>query len=907
MSRLQGIRARLHSLFGVRAAERRMEEEFRFHVDMETRRGAAEGLPEGEAKRRALMAFGGLDHYREAMRDGRGARLLDDLWADVRYALRGMRRSPGFAVATALTLGVGIGVNGIIFGFVNSLLFRPLPAHDPQQLVGVFTINARSSQVGEVAYEDYLDLRDRSGAFDGVAGRTDGPVNLVVPRGANENPDGGRSAADMVWGEFVTENYFTVLAMKPALGRFFAASDAPQGSNPFAVISFDSWQHRFHSDSTIVGRVVRLNGTEFTVTGVAPPGFRGLRTFGFWPEIWAPIGMHNVLLPGSAQLLQGRGDGWMILVGRMHAGWTQQRTAAATARFAQQLQQAWPATNRDMGLMLIPAATGFDHPGFVKQSVLQLSSALGLFAATVTLLIISANLANLQLARSKARAREIAIRLSLGCSRVRLTRQLLVESLILAIPGAALAVAVIFTAPRLESLMVPHLQFRVGFNPVVDATVIGYTAGVALLAVALFGLAPALRASRPDLAPSLVSVVGSRRRGAGSANGMRASLVISQLALSVVLLVAGTLFVRSLLLARAVDVGFDASDRVLTSLNLSLQGYDIPRGRRAYQEVVDRLREIPGVDAVSWAFPVPFDTYGRGLSLYVEGIAGNAKDQTISTDMTVADVDFVEALGLRLNAGRSFSVADSAGAPSVMLVSSELAGRLWPGKDPVGQRARLGSASGREITVIGVIHDAKFATIGENSHARAYLPLRQNYTGWETLVVHARRDPAQVVRDVQGVIAAVDPALPTFGATTMAQSVESGFSTHETAAGIGGFFGLLALLIAAIGLYAVVAGSVAERTREIGLRMALGATPRGVMRFVMRGGARLGLVGLGIGLAGAIAVATLMRGILVGLSPHDPLTFVIVPIVLGVVVFFATWLPARRAVRMDPVAALRSD
>jgi putative ABC transport system permease protein len=388
---------------------------------------------------------------------------------------------------------------------------------------------------------------------------------------------------------------------------------------------------------------------------------------------------------------------------------------------------------------------------------------------------------------------------------------------------------------------------------------------------------------------------------------MRGALVVSQLALSVVLLVAGTLFVRSLLRARSVDVGFDASNRVLLSANVSLQGYDAVRGQRFYRDVIDRLRAHPSVMSASWAFPVPFDTYGRTRSLYVEGVAGTSSDQTTSFDQTVADIGFIEALGLRLVSGRGFSLADSVGAPRVMLVSQQLAARMWPGVDPIGKRARDGSADGPEITVVGVVRDAKFATLGPNSVARIYVPLGQNYRGWLTLVIHARDGGAVVTREARNIVAALDPALPTFGTTTMQTSLTSGFSTQQSAAALGGFFGALALLIASIGLYAVVAGSVAEKTREIGVRMALGATPRGVMRFVMQGGARLALIGFVIGFAGAIAVALTMRSLLVGLSPGDPVTFVLVPAILGAVVFAATYVPARRAVRLDPVAALRSE
>lgn len=905
MSVLKGMLARLRAITSPQVAEARMEEEFSFHVEMETRRLIGDGIPEPEAKRRAVLAFGSLDQHREGMRDERGRRGLDDLRADVRFALRAMRRRPVFALAIALTLGVGVGINGIVFGFVNSLLLRPLPARDPDQLVGVFTVHTRTAQPDLVGYDDYLDLRDRSGVFAGVAGRTDGPLNLVV-RQPNDSAGAGEPAADMVWGEFVTENYFSVLGVEPALGRMFTVADAPQGANPFVVLSYLSWRNRFHGDPAIVGRVVRLNGSEFTIVGVAPEGFRGIRTFGFWPEIWAPIGMHQVLLPGSSRLLEGRGEGWMMVVGRMHPGWTQERAATAASLFASQLQRDHPESNRDLGLMLVPGASGFDHPAFVKPAVLQLASSLGMLAAIVTLLIVCANLANLQLARAAARSREIAIRLSLGCSRERLTRQLLVECVILAVPGAVLAIGAVYASTALESLMLPHLQFRVGFNPTVDASVLWYTAGAALLAVVLFGLVPALRASHPAIAPSLTSVVG-RRRSSNRGQGMRASLVITQLAMSVLLLVTGMLFVRSLVLARAMDVGFDPDHRVLMSANLDLQGYDEARGRRFYRDVIDALRAVPGVESASWIFPVPFDTYGRSAAFHVDGLEGSDRNQTITIDITNADVGFVDALGLRLQAGRSFTIADSSGTPSVMMVSRQLAIRLWPGKDPIGQRVRMGGPSGREVTVIGVVRDAKFGLIGETSQARAYLPLRQNYRGWQTLVVSSRARSAAVEREVARVIGSLDPALPTFGTTTMTESVASGFATYETAAGIGGFFGIFALFIAAIGLYAIVAESVAERTREIGVRMALGATPRGVMRFVMGAGARLGILGLALGIGGACIAVRFMRGLLYGLSPYDPVTFVAVPLTLGAVVLLATFLPARRAVRSDPVSALRSE
>jgi predicted permease len=843
-----------------------------------------------------------VDQHREAMRDGRGARLIADFASDVRSALRAMRRSPGFAIAAAVTLGVGIGVNGIIFGFVDTMLFRPIPAPNAQQLVGVFSVDTRTGAPELLAYEDYIDFRDRSGAFAGLAGSTGVPLNMV---GAEATASS--SAADMVWGEMVTENYFTVLGMRPALGRLFTADDAPQGGNAFAVLSYDSWRQRFHGDSSVIGRVVRLNGAEFTITGVAPPGYKGLRTFGFWPELFVPTGMHEIVMPGSKSLLRGRGEGWMYVVGRMHAGWTQERTERAARVFASQLARTYPATDQNLGITLVPGASGFDHPAFVKPRVLVLASALGLFASIVTLLIICANLANMQLAKHAARAHEFAIRLSLGCSRGRLARQLLAEALVLAVPGAILVAVIVKLGPLLETYMLPHLQFRVGLGTTADYRVALFTGGVAVLAVLLFGLGPALRASRASIAPSAASVIGPRARAPRQRGRIGALLVVAQLAMSVVLLVGGTLFVRSLFVARGLDVGFEPSNRLLLSVNVGLQSYDEARGRRFYDDVITRVRELPSVASASWMFPVPFDTYGRGIDLFVEGARTNAKDGVIATTASFVSESFTKTIGLRLRAGRDFTLADSSGTARVMIVSRSLATRLWPGKDALGQRARRGGASGRELLVVGIVDDATFSSLGERSTEHAYVPLRQDYRDWQTLIVHTRGDPVLALPRVRAIIANIDPTLPAFGIMTLERSVQSGFATSRMAASVAGFFAALALLIAAVGLYAVVAGTVAERTREIGLRLALGSTPGGVLRYVMSGGARLGALGLLIGLLAAFVVARLMAGLLYGLSPSDPITFALAPLTLALVVLVATYLPARRAVRLDPIAALRNE
>ena len=900
MSRLKGLAARARAWLRPHSADARLDEEFRFHVDTETQNLIRHGVPPAEARRRALLAFGAIESHRETMRDERGGRWLADLGADLRTAGRSMRRHPGFMLAVTVTLALGIGVNGIVFGYVNSLLFRPIPVEGADDLVALFTRDQRTGQTGPVAYDDFVDYRDRSLAFDGLAAMMGVPVTLAVTE------PGGPVIGDMVWAELVTEDFFEVVGARPAAGRFFTAADAPRGGNPFVVLSFDAWQRRFHGDPQIIGRPVRINGREFVITGVAPQGFRGMRLLGFWPELWIPGGMQPAVQPRSKTMLQGRGAGSLLVVGRRRQDFDLARTQMAATEFARHLEAAHPASNANIGVTVVPAAVGVENPGIIKPTILILSSTLGIVGAFIVLLIICANLAVLQIARTAARAREIAIRLSLGCSRRRLTRQLLVESLVLAIPGVFAGAALLPLASVLEPLLSPKFAFQVGLGPTADVRVMLFTGSIALVAAALFGIVPAIRGGRSLAVPSAHGAIGAGRAGSARPSRVRGVLVVSQLAMTTILIVAAILLTRSLRLAANSDVGFKPQQRVLISMNVGLQGYDEPRGQRLYDEVLTRARQLPGVVSASFSYPAPFDSFDRSVRLHVEGLA-NTRDGTLSAQLSVVGDGFIPALGLRLQGGRDFTPKDGPDAALVMIVSDSLASRLWPGVAPVGQRARLGSGSGPVVTAVGVVADAKFAAVGETTTLRAYLPVKQTYRDWQTLVVHTRDTPAKTIANLREVIAAADPQLPPFGALTLEQAVTNGHAGPRTAAAIAGFFGVLALLIASVGLYAVVARSVADRTREVGVRIALGSTPRRVVRHFMGDGARLGIIGLAVGLTVALGVTRAMSGVLMGLSPWDPTTFALVPIVLGLVVVVATFLPARRVGRLDAVEALRTD
>ena len=895
MSRWMGIKARIRSIVAGRAGDRRFRDEFRFHLDMETERNIQRGMTHEEARRAALVAFGGVDWHAEELRDERGGRWFAAAWADVRYACRTLRRAPVFVLTATITLALGIGLNGIVFGTIDGLLFRTLPIERSDGLVALYGLREQTGQTETVGYEDYLDYRDQSGAFTDLAVTTGTPLNLQT---------GDHS--DMVWGDLVSENYFTVLRMRPVIGRFFSRATAAS-ADPVVVLSHDAWLHRFGGDTAVINRQIQLNGTRFTIIGVAPKGFHGVRRLAFWAEMWVPLGMYEVVRPGFGDLLHGRGNGWATVFGRMHEGWTMARTQAAASAFAQTLAFDHPESNAHRGAVVIPAGNGFDNPSYFPPQVITLASSLGLFAVSAILAIVCANLANLLLARAASRQQELGIRLSLGCSRARLVSQLLVEAAVLAVPGIVLGLVVAFAGPLLQEQLLPRLQFRVGFESAPNTRVLLYTLAVSIAAIVLFGLAPALGAARAELVSSLKSAVGDAPRRSRRALGMRSTLVIVQLALSVVLLCGGTLFARSLRAARLADLEFDAVNRVVLSVNLDLQGSSRERGVSFYRNVRSQIGRLPSVDRAAWGFPLPFDTYYRSISLYVDGLTTNPDQRTVNVQMSVVDTGFFDVMGIRLLAGRALGVQDSVGAPLGMVINRSAAARLWPGVDPVGRRARLYEANGPEITVVGIAADAKFTSVSESPLSRVYLPLGQRYAGWETLIVRLRTRPTdRAIAELRAVMAAADPALPTFGVMTMEQGVRNGLNNSELAATLAGMFGLVALLIASVGLYGLVANNAVGRTREIGVRIALGATRTRVASLVIGGAARLATVGIALGLAGAIALGRVLGGLLVGMSPYDPATFIGVPLFLVLVVFVASYLPARRASRLDPARVLRS-
>jgi predicted permease len=820
--------------------------------------------------------------------------MIDWLIRDLRYGIRQLLRSPGFALAAGLTLALGVGANTIIFSIVNGLLLRPLPVDRPEDVVALYATDRRTGRTRSLSYPEYLDYRDRSGVFAGLVAQLGLPLSL-----------GGRDGAEMVWSEIVTENYFSALGLRPVLGRSFGPADAAgPGSDPMVVLSHRSWLDRFGGDPGVIGTTVRLNGHPFTVVGVAPVRFTGVRKFGFHPDLWVPMMMYAQVMPDADGILDDRESTWLTVAGRLKAGLDLEAASVMLSDFATRLEQIYPETNRDRGARLLPGGTGFDNPDFTPPQTLVLSAALAMGAAGLILLLACTNVANLLLARASARGREIGVRLALGASRGRLVSQFLTEGMLLAVAGGAAGIAVSSWSTEIQALMVPRLQFPVGFDVSLDRRVLFFGLAISLLTSLLFGLAPALRAASHDVV-AMLKDSQPRTRPPRWGLDLRSLLVIGQVSLSLVLLIGGGLFLKSLLKARGMDVGLARENRLLLSLDPGLQGYDSVRTESLYRVLIQRVRELPTVASATLGFPLPLDTYGRSHSVFLEGSASGPEGLVVGE--TIAAADYFGTVGTTLVQGREFGRGDSASAERVAVVNQTLAAQLGSGEEAVGRHFRLGGPEGDRVRVIGVARDARYGTLGEGPRPYMYLPLSQHPRSWLTLVVRTRGDPAGLIPNVRDVVHRIDPDLAAFGVMTMDQHLDNALNVATNSAIFAGAFGAIALLLAMVGIYGLVSYSVARRTREVGIRVALGASREDVLRLVLGKGLALAALGVGVGLLVALGTGRLIGGMLYDVSPSDPTIIVSMSLLLAAVVLLASYLPARRAMRVDPVTSLRSE
>jgi predicted permease len=682
--------------------------------------------------------------------------------------------------------------------------------------------------------------------------------------------------------------------------------DLTPNSHPVAVISNSFWQRRFSSDPDIAGKTIKLNNHDFTIVGVAPFGFTGAKFLGFIPDAWVPVMMHGQVMPDSEQILTRRASRFLSLRGRLKDGVSLEQAEAALNTRARQLEQAYPETNKNLTVNVVDGSTKVE-PFITVTGVLPLISFMMMAIVGLVLLIACANVANLLLARAAGRRREVAVRLALGASRTRLIRQLLTESTILSIAGGGLGLLMALWVGDLMMAYYPVLDFTTiepAYDLSLDWRVIGFALAVSIITGFVFGMVPALQASKPDLVPTLkgeTSGIGGPRRF-----GLSNMLVIAQVALSLILLITAGLFIRSVQNAEQIAPGFDTQNIMLSSVDLGLQGYDEAKGKDFYKQLVERVGALPGVESAAVAFPLPLDAYDYGTRVDIEGYQPPPDEGRVRLGYTIAGPGYFRAMGSRLIDGREFTERDSTDAPRVVIINETMASRYWPGQNPIGKRIRVGNERNPFSEVVGLAEDGKYTTLGEAPTPYMFVPLGQNYDGRMTLVVRGA-GAAQLMPAIRQEVRALDETLPLFGAKTIQEFMTRSLAGAQFAATLVTLFGVLAMLLAAVGIYGVMNYSVSTRTREIGIRMALGANRVEVLKMVLKQGMSLAGIGVVIGLALAFALTRMMASLLFGVSATDQITFIAISLLLALVALAACYIPARRATRVDPMVALRYE
>ena len=828
--------------------------------------------------------------------------MLDNFLSDARYAVRWLRRSPGFAAVAILSLGLGIGFTTSIFAVVDALLLRPLPVADPERLVDVYTNGSDGDTYATSSYADYLDLSAENEVFSGMAGYS--PMFAAVNAG-------GRSRLTM--GEIVTANYFQVLGVGPALGRTFVAADDAPGAARVALIAHHVWQRDFAGDPSAVGRTIKIKGQAYQVVGVLPARFTGMVPL-LLPEVWVPVRQADDVEPSGIQdvtpsptgttRLDRRGQRWMFIRARLKDGLTPADAQANLDVLMARLRAEHPQTNKDRRAALVPTGQVRLHPA--GDGILRWSLLGTLLAVSLVLLIACANVAGMLLARASARHKEVALRLAVGASRARLVQQMVTESVILALAGAVLGVVLAAWAIQgLGAIPLP-LPVPLSLDLRLDARVLAAAVAAALATGLLAGLAPARRASRPALASDLrgdapAADIGGRRWS------LRDGLVAAQMGVTVLLLVTSGLLVRSLLASQRAELGFRSDGVAIVSFDLSMAGYDADRAARFFDEAERRVRAVPGVDGYARASRTPFSINYNRSNVAVPGVQQAPDELGTPTQSAQVSPGYFAALGIPLLEGRDIGLDDRPESPRVAVINETMARKYWPGRSALGQRVHQRTLSGDPIEIVGVVADHKLQTVGEPDQPAIHFALTQRPDPYAVLVVSTRGDATALLGALRQELLALEPELLFLDNQTMAAQVDATLFPVRAGAVLVGLFSAVGLLLAAMGLYGVIAYAVARRTREIGIRLALGAEPGGVLRLVMRQGLTLAAVGWVVGVGLAIVVARALAAQLYGVTAADPMAWGGAALVLLAVATLANALPARRAARIDPAVALRME
>ncbi|HEX8143815.1 MAG TPA: ABC transporter permease [Pyrinomonadaceae bacterium] len=893
-----------HRLFQGRKNEEELEKELSFHLDLHTSDLIAQGYSPEEARRQARLTLGGPEQVKEKCRDARGTRWLGDLLQDLRYGVRILAKHPGFTAVAVLALALGIGVNTAILSTVNGFVLRPLPVEKPEGLVVPFWGRKMDTQVwGRFSYANYEDVRQQNKSFSDLCAWMETSASISSSESRNAG-DGER--AEVVWGELVSGNYFDVMGVKPVLGRvILPEEDRTPNAHPVVVLSQPLWQQRFNADAAIVGKTIYLNGQPFTVIGVMPESFLGSAFF-LRKAFWAPLMMAQKF-GRRAEWKTDRSYALFNLLGRLKPGLTMAQAETDLNLVADNLAKLYPKENADTKIQLTTEVDG-RYEGATR--IIKYGGLLALCVSGLVLLLACANVANLMLARAAARAREIGIRLALGASRGRIVRQLLTESVLLACLGGVLGLALAYWGADVMRTSFPPVPYPVSFDFAPDGYVLKWMLLVSLLTGVIFGLAPALLASRTDL----VAVI--KGGGAGQSQSrrrwnLRGVLVIAQVTISLVVLICAGLFIRSLRQAHQTDPGFQTENLVTMMINPSLLSYDAQETtRRFFPELLRRIESQPGVRAAALVndMPLMVENLSRG-PVVKEGEANPPPNQGINSDCNYVTPKYFDTMQTPLVLGRDFTDRDTVDAPPVVIVNQEFARRLYgSAENALGKRFRI-SQDTPLMEIIGIAKDGRYRTLYEDPLIFMFLPLYQHPRTSVTLLVSAQSSSAlaSVVESARREIAQLDARLPIYGLMMAEENLTIAYWGPRVAAGMATTFGVLALVLATMGLYSVMTYDVSQRTHEIGIRMALGASLRDVLKLIVSQGMRMALIGIVLGLMGAFALTRVLASLLLGVGTTDLVTFIGVPFLLVAVALLACYIPARRAARVDPLVALRHE
>ncbi|HKV37018.1 MAG TPA: ABC transporter permease [Pyrinomonadaceae bacterium] len=812
---------------------------------------------------------------------------MKNLLQDIRYGLRKMWKSPGLVIVVGLSIGLGSGLNITIFSLIDAILLQPLPVITQQdQLVELYT-SSPGLRFGAVSYPDYADYRNTNQVFSDLIAQRVTPVSMS---------NGGNN--QIVAGIIVSGNYFSALGVTPLLGRAFSPEeDRTANSYPVAVISHAMWQRAFGGDTQIVGKSVVINSQAFNIVGVAPEGFIGT-SVGLAPDIWFPLMMQARVLPGSDRLTD-RGARWLNVIGRLKSGVSREQAEAGMQPIVNRLAQDYANTNKGTSPTVVPLGEG--SVGIRKN----LSSVLLLLMAVVFLVLLIAcfNVANLMLARALARQKEIGLRQAIGATRSRLVQQLLTESVLFSLLGGIVGLVVAFVATRLLVNLVPPTPIPVTFDISLNNGVFVFALVVSVLTGIIFGLAPAIQTTKVNLLPALKDD-GAGQQGYKKSR-LRNLLVMGQVAISLILLICAGLFLRSLQNAQNSNPGFEPEKLLAISTDVGLQGYDQETGQRYYQQLAERLGKLPGVESGSVGYIVPLSGGGQQqIAVQIPGYEP-PPDTILAIDYNTVGPNFFQVMSIPLLQGRDFSDFDTKDAAGVCIINEAMAKRFWPEGNPIDQHLSI-TRNKTPLKVIAVVKNSKYYSLKEEPRPYLYLPFLQNYQARMTVFAKTSTDAASLLPVVRREVESLDKNMPA-RILTMRDALSFILIPQKLAAILLTIFSLLALALATVGLYAVMAYSVSKRTREIGIRMALGAQRGDVLKLILRQGMFLTVIGLGIGLAASIALTRFFAGLLYGISPTDFATFAAITVFQVAIALVASYIPARRATKVNPLIALKYE